>query len=129
MKKLLAKFHNTDAGLFLVRLGLAAVFIGHGWAKLQNIDGTTQFFSSLGLSMFWVYIVALVEFLGGIAMLIGLLSRFAGLLLAINMFVAIYLVKWPKGLLGGYEFELMLLLGALAIHLAGPGKYSIWKKF
>lgn len=129
MKKLYDKIHNVDTGLLGLRLGLAAVFIAHGWAKLQNIDGTTQFFSSLGFGVFWVYVVALVEFFGGIAMLVGLLSRFAGFLLVINMFTAIYLVKWPKGLMGGYEFELILLLAALAIHFAGPGKYSIWKKW
>ncbi len=127
MHKYFKKYHNPDAGLLLLRLGLAAVFIIHGWSKIQNLEAITGFFSSLGLSMFWVYVVAYVEFLGGIAMLIGLFSRWAGLLLAIDMFFAIYLVKWPKGFVGGYEFELLLLLVALAIYLAGPGKYSILK--
>ena len=126
--KYLQRFHNPAAGLLLIRLGLAAVFIVHGWAKVQNIEGTAGFFSSLGLGMFWVYVVAYVEFLGGLAMLAGLYSRLAGLLLAIDMLFAIWLVKWGKGLSGGYEFELLLLLTALAIFLSGPGKYSIWKK-
>ena len=128
MIKFLKKYHNIDTGLLLLRLGLAAVFIMHGWSKIQNLGATGSFFSSIGLNMFWVYVVAYVEFLGGIAMLIGLFSRWAGFLLAIDMLFAIYLVRWPRGFLGGYEFELLLLLAALAIHLAGPGKYSISKR-
>ena len=125
----LEKFRNPDLGLLLIRLGLAAVFIVHGWAKLQNIEGTAGFFSSLGLGMFWVYLVAYVELLGGLAMLTGFLARKAGLLLAIDMFFAIYLVSWSRGFSGGYEFELLLLLTSLAIFLSGPGKYSLSKKY
>lgn len=126
--KYLQKFHNPDVGLLLIRLGLAAVFIIHGWAKVQNIEATAGFFSKLGLGMFWVYVVAYVEFLGGLAMLTGFLARKAGLLLAIDMLVAIYLVHWSQGFSGGYEFPLILLLAALAIFFSGPGKYSLSKK-
>ncbi|MEK7203735.1 MAG: DoxX family protein [Patescibacteria group bacterium] len=128
MHKYFKKYHSPDAALLLLRLGLAAVFIMHGWPKIQNPEVVGGFFSSLGLNMFWVYVVAYVEFLGGIAMLIGLFSRWAGFLLAIDMLFAIYLVRWPRGFVGGYEFEFLLLLAALAIHLAGPGKYSISEK-
>lgn len=128
MIKFLKKYHNSDLGVLLLRLGLAAVFIMHGWSKIQNLEATGGFFSSIGLNMFWVYVVAYVEFLGGIAMLIGLFSRWAGLLLAIDMFFAIYLVKWQNGFVGRYELELLLLLAALTIHLAGPGRYAISKK-
>lgn len=128
MYKYFEKYHNVDAGLLLLRLGLAAIFIIHGWAKIQNIEGVSGFFSTLGLGVFWVYLVAYVEFLGGLAMLIGSFARLAGLLLAIDMFFAIYLVKWPSGFVGGYEFELLILLTALTVYLAGPGKYSLSKK-
>ena len=127
MLKFIKKYHNVDNGLLLLRIGLALVFMWHGWGKIQNMEATAGFFSSLGLNMFWVWVVAWVEFLGGIALLVGLLSRLAALALAVNMFFAIYLVQWSRGW-AGYEFELMLLLALLAVHLAGPGRYAITKR-
>lgn len=118
------KWHNPDLGLLLVRLGLAVVFIMHGWSKAGDISTTAGFFSSLGLNIFWVYVVAYVELLGGIALLVGVWSRWAGILLAIDMVFAIYLVKFVSGL-RGYEFELLLLLVALAVYFSGSGRYSI----
>lgn len=118
--------HNAhDWGLLLIRLGLAAVFLTHGISKFQNLDQTTAFFGMLGLSAFWVYLVATVETLGGAAMLLGYFSRFAGALLAVVMVVAIALAKWKMGFLGGYELDLTLLLAALGIAFAGPGTMTV----
>lgn len=117
---------NLDLGLFLVRLSLAAVFLQAGIAKLSNIGGTTAFFASIGLGAFFVYLVALVETLGGLALLLGVWTRYAGILLAIDMFFAILLVKGALGFAGaGYRFELTLLLAALAVAFSGSGKYSV----
>lgn len=112
-------------GLLVVRLALAGVFIAHGIQKFSDISGTSIFFGQIGLSLFFVYLVALVELLGGIAMLAGIWTGWAGILLAVDMFFAIYLVKLSVGFLGGYELELTLLLTALGVSLAGPGKYSV----
>ena len=120
------KWHNPNLGLLLVRLGLAGVFIMSGWSKIQNIEGTATFFATLGLGIIWVYVVAYVEFLGGIAVLAGVFTRLAGLLLAIDMAFAIYLVKYASGF-NGYRFELVLLLMALAVYLAGSGRYALKK--
>jgi uncharacterized membrane protein YphA (DoxX/SURF4 family) len=116
---------NIDLGLLLVRVGLALVFIAHGWAKIGDMAGTVTFFSILQLSPFWAYLVAYTELFAGIAMLLGILTNWAGLLLAVTMIVAIALAKLSKGFLGGYEFDIVLFLGALAIVLAGPGRYTI----
>lgn len=118
---------NLDIALILVRVGLAAIFIAHGWDKLTDMDSTVKFFSMLNLSAFWAYLVAYVELLGGISMLIGLGTGWSGIILAINMIGAIALVKITKGFVGGFEFDLMLFLAALAISFAGPGKYTIQK--
>ncbi len=120
--------HNPDVGLLLVRFGLAAVFIVHGLMKFQNMDMTIGFFSGLGLPAFMAYFVAAVETLGGIAMLIGYKARIAGYLLAIVMAVAIIMVKSSAGFVGGFEFDLMLLLAALSIALSGSGRYAIEKE-
>jgi putative oxidoreductase len=118
-------FNRPDCGLLLIRIGLAVVFIIHGWLKLQNIDQTAEFFATLGLGIFWVYVVGLVEFFGGILLLLGVWAREAGLLLAINMLFAIILVKFEKGFVNGYEYDLVLFLSVMAIVFTGSGQRSI----
>jgi len=117
--------NNTDIALLLVRVGLALVFMAHGWDKVSAMEGTIGFFSSIGLPAVMAYIVAYVELLGGIAMLLGVFTGWAGILLAVTMLGAIGKVKLNMGFVGGYEFDLMLFLAAIAISLAGPGKYGI----
>jgi putative oxidoreductase len=69
-----------------------------------------------------------VEFLGGIALILGLATRWASLLLAINMVGAIYFVHWKNGFYsnhGGYEFALSLLAACLALALSGAGALAM----
>lgn len=118
---------HPSLGLLLIRLGLAAVFIWHGWAKLSNMEGTIAFFGMLGFASFFAYLVAIVELVGGILMLFGLWTWAAGIALAIIMAVAVLKVKWAKGFFGGYEYELILLLASLGMALIGPGKYAVMR--
>jgi uncharacterized membrane protein YphA (DoxX/SURF4 family) len=118
---------NTDLALLLVRVGLALVFIAHGWDKISTMDDVIQFFATLELSAFWAYLVAYVELIGGISMLIGVFTGWSGVFLAATMVGAIAMVKLTKGFIGGYEFDLMLFLAAIAISLAGPGHYTIMR--
>ncbi len=111
--------------MFLLRVVLGAVFIAHGWDKIQNMPGVIGFFGSLGLAPMFAYLVAYVELLGGVAVLLGVYSRLAGYLLAIVMVFAIFLVKMKVGFLGGYELDLMLLASSLAVAWNGAGPYSV----
>ncbi len=113
-----------DAGIFLLRLSLAVVFLAHGYGKLTHLDGTIAFFSSIGLPSVFAYLVAVGEFVGGLAMLFGVFTVFFGVVLALIMAGAIYFAKWKLGLMG-FEFELVLLFVSLAAALAGPGRYSV----
>jgi len=122
------KYRNPNVGLLLIRVGIALVFIVHGISKLSNIDGTIAFFGSLGLGVFFAYLVAVVELLAGISMLLGFWVEASGIALAIIMVIAIFTVKLKVGFLGGYELDLPLLLSALGIAFAGPGKYAIEKR-
>jgi putative oxidoreductase len=121
---------NPDVGLLFIRLALAAVFINAGWAKINNIEGVIGFFGTLGISSFFAYVVAYVEFLGGIAFLLGIWVRYFGLAVAFNMLVAIYKVHWENGFSlanGGYEQVLVLMLMALTLVTTGAGKYTAQK--
>ena len=115
---------NPDLGLLLLRLGLGSTFLYHGWIKLQNVAGTTGFFESLGLPAFLVYVVIAVELLGGAALILGILVEYAAWLIALDMVGAILLVRlgtgWAK-----MEFEILILLTAIAIALMGAGKYTV----
>lgn len=76
--------------LLAVRLYWGWQFAQTGWGKLHNLPQITQFFTSLNLPFpaFTAEFVAIVELVGGILLILGLLSRFTGLVLAVNMFVA-----------------------------------------
>ena len=115
-------------GLLLIRLGLASVFIAHGYAKFADMGMTVGFFGSLGLPAVLAYAVAAGELGGGLAMLLGLFTKWAGYLLTLIMLAAIFLVKFKAGFLGGYEFDAMLLFAALGVAFTGPGMYSLDKK-
>ncbi|HEY4521814.1 MAG TPA: DoxX family protein [Candidatus Paceibacterota bacterium] len=117
-------------GPVFLRIGLAVVFIAHGYPKLfkkDNFLGTAQFFESINIKpgKFWVMIVGVVEFFGGILLFAGLFTQLVALLLVVDMLVAIWKVNFKKGLVRGYEFELILLLSALALVVLGAGAFSL----
>lgn len=134
---LLERFHNVDLGILFIRLALAAAFIFHGWQKIQAIDVTAGFFAQGGIdwvfgALFWTYVVAYAEFLGGIALLLGVFVRYAGIVLAVAMAVAVFYVHWQGGFSlanNGYEYALTLLLASLALVTTGGGAYSLAKIF
>ena len=116
---------NSDLGILLIRFALALVFIIHGLAKFQTMPDTIAFFGTLGLVPFLAYFVAAVELFGGILLLLGMLTPWTALVLGINMFFAIVLVKLEKPFLGGYEYDLTLMLVSFGLSLLGTGKYTV----
>lgn len=111
----------SDYAILLLRLGVGYIFIVHGWGKLTGIEGTAGFFGGLGipipLVMAWV--VAIVEFFGGIMVIVGAYTKIVNLLLAITMAVAIIIQE------GNFEIELILFLVTFSLFLTGSGNYSI----
>lgn len=116
---------SKNWGMFLVRIVVGAVFVIHGWDKIENIEGVIGFFGSLGLPSIFAYLVGWIEFLGGLAVLLGLFYKYAVYLLAVVMVGAIYLVKFKMGFLGGYEFDLLLLVSALSIAWTKDMPYKV----
>ncbi len=117
--------NHKVCGMFLLRVVVGIIFLVHGWDKLQGMEGTIGFFASLGMPAIFAYLVAWVEFLGGIAMILGVYTRVVGYLFAVIMVSAIVLVKGAKGLSGGYELDLLLLVSSLTVAWYGAGPYSV----
>src|SRR5260370_2281899 len=90
--------------LLLVRLYWGWQFIQTGWGKLHNISGVTNYFTQLGLPLphLTVIFIALLEFGGGILMVLGLASRLIAVPLIINMLVA-YIVADREALLSFFK--------------------------
>ncbi|WP_421775559.1 DoxX family protein [Gracilimonas sp.] len=119
---------NKNLAILLLRIGVGVIFIIAGWGKLTGIEGVQGFFGNIGIPMAGVmaWVVALVEFVGGIMMLTGYKVEIPGILLAITMLVAIFTVKMGgDGGFRGMRLEIMLLLTSLALSMIGTGKYSL----
>lgn len=104
-----------------LRLIWGIIFIAHGLPKLLNSAGTAGFFGNLGIPVPVVsaIVIGLVEVIGGLCVLVGIQVRLASALLALTMVGAIALAKFPMGFVGGWEFDLALLAGALSLMLSG----------
>ena len=108
-----------------MRAAIGLIFIVHGFGKFGN-PGFGGWISSMGIPAEMQIPIALAEFVPGILLLIGVLTRISGALLSIVMLGAIFLVKGASSLDGdkGYEFDLILLAASLIVIVAGPGRVS-----
>lgn len=125
---LIHRLHNPDAGILFIRIAVGLIFLLHGWAKLQGMEGVIGFFASLGFPAFLAYFVAWSEVIGGLALIVGIFVRYVGILLGIIMAVAIIKVHIGNGYSvanNGYELALILMLGSFAITTFGAGAYSL----
>ena len=117
-------------GLLVLRIALGIIFIAHGYPKLAHLRGGAQmqsFFVEHGLPGYFVYIAGVIETFGGALLLLGLFTRAAALLLAIEMCVAIWKVHSGHGYLAvhDYEFPLTLAAACLALATVGAGMISL----
>lgn len=121
---------QVSTGLLVLRIVAGIIFVAHGGQKLFTfgLAGVTQGFAGMGipLPMITGPAVAFVELLGGTALIIGLLTRLAGVGLAITMAGAIVFAHLSSGFFApkGYEFPLALLGIAAALAFTGAGPYS-----
>jgi len=127
---------TVNIGLLILRTVVGLLFAGHGAQKLfgwfggRGMAGHTGIMERLGMSpaLFWAWISALAEFLGGLGLLFGLLTPLAASALIGTMLVAIVKVHWAKGVWngnGGFEFPLTMASVAFVVGLTGPGFYSL----
>jgi putative oxidoreductase len=124
---------NVDlpsVGLLILRLIVGLVFVTHGGHKLfvQGVPGVIGFLGQHGIRPpeLWAWVLMLSERVGGLALMLGALTRMAALLTTATMVVAIGNVLWFRGFfLPGYEFALTLLGASVALALTGPGRYAV----
>lgn len=136
-KKLLNKIVTSNLALssFILRVPLGLILAAHGAQKLfgwfggYGLEGTGQWMESIGFAP--GYVMALLagsgEFFGGIALVVGLLTRPAAFVTAFTMLVALT-VHLGNGLFlanNGYEYALMLLAASLTLMLQGAGRFSV----
>lgn len=120
--------NSADFGILALRLSVALIFIYSGWMKLGNIEMIGGMLGGMGFfwPMFWAWVLALTEFVGGILVLVGVYTKTASALLAITMVVAI-LTAHLQGPLNA-AFPAIAMLGAtLALFGLGAGKYRLMK--
>jgi putative oxidoreductase len=120
-------------GLLLLRWALGIIFVFHGYPKLLHQGAGMQvFFTQHGLPGYFVYVAGILEVFGGGLLILGLFARAAGLLLAVEMAVAIWKVHSGGGVLEvhNYEFPLMMATASFAIATMGAGMISLdWPLF
>jgi putative oxidoreductase len=114
--------------LLVLRAVLGLVMAAYGWQKVNG--GMVQFQGfvvTIGFPGWMGYLAAYGELIGGILLLVGLLTRFAGSTILIIMAVAVAKVTWKNGLTGpqGYGFPLALAAMAFALIFFGGGPISL----
>lgn len=135
---LLKKLAATEAGwgALALRVPVGIIFAAHGAQKLfgwfggYGLAGTGGWMESIGLApgVLMAFLAGSAEFFGGIALVIGLLTRPAAAVLAVTMLVAIFAVHFENGLFmsnNGYEFGLALLAASVSLLFSGAGKASM----
>ncbi|WP_428773149.1 DoxX family protein [Vibrio sp.] len=126
---------NTTVSSLVLRVPLGLVLAAHGAQKLfgwfggYGLEGTGQWMASIGFEP--GYLMALLagsgEFFGGLALVLGLLTRPAALVTGFTMLMALTF-HWPNGLFlsnNGYEYALMLTVASLTLAIQGAGRWSL----
>lgn len=115
--------------LFLLRLGIGVIFVQQGYLKLfVNRAIFLKLFPSWGFPAYFAYVAGALEFFGGILLIVGLLTRLAGLLFAIEMAIALVTVHLPHG--GWHDVHatglvLLLSTGSFVLAAVGAGSWSV----
>ena len=118
----------------VIRILVGITFLLHGLPKWQSIAGFSGFLESMGVPLSGLVgpLIAILETGGGLLLIIGVGTRWLGLLFMIEMAIATLLVKLPVGFIApfgepgtGYEIDLLLLVASFALLVLGSGALSV----
>lgn len=132
---------KNDAYLTVLRLVLGVIFFAHGaqkalgWFGGAGFTGTMGFFTQgMHIPAPFAFLAIMAEFLGGLGLIFGLLTRVAAFGVLVNMIVAILMVHSPNGLFmnwsgaqkgEGIEYHLLVLAITVVLILHGAGAWSV----
>lgn len=124
---------EANLGILILRVAVGLTMAAHGYAKYFSggrIAGTGRWFDSMGMRPGKIHanLAASTEIGSGLLLALGLLTPFAALAFVALMAVAAYTVHFKSGFFivkGGYEYNFVLAVIAVAIATTGPGKYSL----
>lgn len=135
-------WNHPGIGLLVLRVAIGSIFFLHGWMKL--FGGQEGFVREMLAMVGWslpdalLWLVTLVELVGGLALLLGLFTRQAAVVLAAEMVVAVALFHIRQGffivaipnvpLAYGFEFHVALVGGLVCLALSGSGMWSLERR-
>ena len=110
-----------------IRAAIGAIFLVH---SLKKFDPSWQewLVNTAGLPAEMQLPIALAEFIGGILLIAGVLTRITSVVFSVILLGAIFNIRWENGFFvsqGGWEWDLVMLAGLLSIIAVGPGRASI----
>jgi putative oxidoreductase len=122
---------NAPYGLFLLRVALGVMFVAHAWLKVSvfTIPGFAGFLEQVGFPGFLAWPVVLLEAAGGLAIILGVYSRFVAAAL-IPVLIGALSVHVGNGWLftapnGGWEYPAFLIVSAATLALSGDGAFAL----
>ena len=123
---------NADLAAAILRVSMGVLFLAHAWLKLAVFTpaGTAAFFESLGFPGFLAYVVIAAELAGGIALIVGVWTRFVSLALVPVLLGSIYAPHGAAGFFfsnegGGWEFPAFWAIALVVQALLGDGAYAV----
>lgn len=127
-----AEASKADTAALILRVTMGAFFLVHAWLKIAVFTpaGTAQFFESIGFPGFLAYGVIAAELLGGIALLLGLWTRWVALALVPILLGSIYAPHGAAGFIfsnqgGGWEFPFFWAVALVVQALLGSGSFAL----
>ncbi len=129
-----------DLALLVVRTGVGVIFIAHGAQKAfgawggHGIGGFSKMLAGIGLvpALFWAYVGAYTELIGGALIIAGLFTRGAAALLLLFIVVATFKVHLKKGFFldkGGFEYNLLIICSLIVLIMLRAGAYCLRAAF
>lgn len=120
-------------GALLLRVSMGILFLLHGlYLKffVFGMAGAGKYFASLGLPDWFAWVVMLYETIGGLALILGVYTRWVAIFLGIHLLFAAYLGHGANGWLfsykgGGYEFPVFWAIACFALALVGSGAHAL----
>ena len=135
MTDISAQSDRADIAAFILRVSAGAVFLVHGLTKLFVFSpaGTAGYFRSIGLPGALGYLTMALEILGGIALILGLATRYVSVVLAFVLLGAAWFGHAGNGFTfsnpgGGWEYPVLWAITMFALSLLGDGAWSLGKR-